>query len=80
MSGMKHNQPPSGHPSTLIVDLAELLSLLQDYSLELNNRLQLAIACRYQAFLSGNAHAVQMTTLPSTPLVLNFRTTPPLAS
>jgi hypothetical protein len=29
MSGTKRNQSPSGRPSTLVVDLAELLSLLQ---------------------------------------------------
>ena len=56
------------------------MSLPQDYSLELNNKMQLAITSRYRVFLNGSAHAVQITTLPSTPLVLNFRTTPPLAS
>lgn len=29
MSGTKRNQSSSGRPSTLVVDLAELLSLLQ---------------------------------------------------
>jgi hypothetical protein len=41
---------------------------------------EFARATKQPSCWSRGSHAVQMTTLPSTPLVLNFLTVPPVAS